>query len=463
MSFNRTGFILDNSGSNIADVYTFSDDKIGEGSYGSVKQGVHKTTKQIRAIKTIPKNSVKFIARFRQEIQLMKELEHPNIIRLYETYEDASSIYLVMELCTGGELFDRIISLGCFTVRAAAMAVKQMLSAIYYLHNHGICHRDLKPENFLLLSPEATSPLKLIDFGLSARFTADKPMSTKSGTPYYVAPEVLTGAYNERCDLWSIGVLTYVLLCGYPPFNGATDRDILTAVKAGGFSFPDEEWKGITKDAKDFISRLLEFVPSKRMTAKEALEHKWLQSLPSEETKMDPAVQARILQSLRSFRGISKLRKVALTAIAHQLLDSEIAELKNVFISLDTNGDGSLAISEIKSALEKAGIVLPSDMDELMREVDSDGSGCVDYMEFIAATMDRKLYNQREVCWRAFKMFDRDGNGTISIAEFAKVLQDDSVKKNLGEDKVAEMVKEFDLNGDGEIDFEEFMAMMQKP
>ena len=199
------------------------------------------------------------------------------------------------------------------------------------------------------------------------------------------------------------------------------------------------------------------------MTAKEALEHKWLQSLPSEETKMDPAVQARILQSLRSFRGISKLRKVALTAIAHQLLDSEIAELKNVFISLDTNGDGSLAISEIKSALEKAGIVLPSDMDELMREVDSDGSGCVDYMEFIAATMDRKLYNQREVCWRAFKMFDRDGNGTISIAEFAKVLQDDSVKKNLGEDKVAEMVKEFDLNGDGEIDFEEFMAMMQKP
>lgn len=163
MSFNRTGFVLDNSGSDITEQYQFSGDKIGEGSYGSVKKGVHKKTGQIRAIKTIPKTSVKYVAKFKQEIQIMKELEHPNIIRLYETYEDDANIYLVMELCEGGELFDRIISAGFFTEREAAVYVKQMAGALYYLHNKGVCHRDLKPENFLMLNRKPDSPIKLID------------------------------------------------------------------------------------------------------------------------------------------------------------------------------------------------------------------------------------------------------------------------------------------------------------
>lgn len=461
MSFNRTGFILDNSGSNISDVYNFSGDKIGEGSYGSVRKGVQRKTGQVRAIKIIPKTAVKYIAKFRQEIQLMKELEHPNIIRLYETYEDKENIYLVMELCSGGELFDRIITAGFFSEREAAIYVKQMLGALYYLHNKGICHRDLKPENFLMLSREADSPIKLIDFGLSGRFTPDTVMTTKSGTPYYVAPEVLNGAYNEKCDLWSIGVLCYVLLCGYPPFNGKSDKEILLGVKAGKYQFPEGEWRGVSGDAKDFVKRLLEFVPSMRMSAKEAMEHKWIQQLPSEASQIDPALQAKVLNSLRTFRGVSKLRKIALTAIAHQMLDSEIDELKKAFAAMDTNGDGSLTIAEVKSALDRSGIKLPPDLDEVIKEIDSDGSGSIDYMEFIAATLDQKIYNQREICWRAFKMFDRDGNGKISIAEFAKILKDDSVQRNFGTAKVSDMIKEFDLNGDGEIDFDEFMAMMQ--
>jgi calcium-dependent protein kinase len=367
-----------------------------------------------------------------------------------------------MEMCEGGELFDQIIAQGFFSERASAIAVKQMLSAVFYLHTRGICHRDLKPENFLLAFKDINSPLKMIDFGLSGRFAEDQPMSTKSGTPYYVAPEVLSGSYNEKCDLWSVGVLAYVLLCGYAPFNGNTDKDILQRVKIGRFGFPEAEWHGVSNDAKDFIRRLLELNPSKRMSAQEALDHRWIKSLPSEDSKIDPSLQAKILQSLRAFRGVAKLKKVALTAIAHQLLDSEIAELKNAFIAVDINGDGCLTIAEVKDALTKAEINLPPDFDALIGEIDSDGSGCIDYMEFIAATMDKRLYNQREVCWRAFRMFDRDGDGKISLAEFAKVLQDDSLKRNLGHEKMHEMIKEFDLNGDGEIDFDEFMAMMQR-
>ena len=464
MSFGRSGFILENSsGTNIRDVYEFSESNIGEGSYGSVRRGIHRKTNQVRAIKIISKNMIKLLPKFRQEIAIMKSLEHPNIVRLYETYEDVAFIYLVMELCEGGELFDQIIAQGFFTERAAAVAVKQMLSAILYLHNHGVCHRDLKPENFLLASRSIDSPLKLIDFGLSGRFTPDQPMRTKSGTPYYVAPEVLSGSYNELCDEWSVGVLAYVLLCGYPPFNGNTDQAILQRVRIGRFFFPPAEWNGVSAEGKDFISRLLELKPAKRMTAKEALDHPWIKNVPSsEDASVDPSVQERILQSLKAFRGIAKLKKIALTAIAHQLQDNEISDLKNVFTSVDVNGDGTLTVPEIRHALEKANITLPPDFDSMVAEIDSDGSGSIDYMEFIAATMDRKLYNKRELCWRAFSVFDRDGNGKISIAEFANVLQDDSLQRDIGTDKIRDMIREFDLDGDGEIDFEEFIAMMQR-
>ena len=463
MSFTRSGFILENSsGKNIKDVYDYTDQNIGEGSYGAVRKGTHRTSGQVRAIKIVSKSMIKFLPKFRQEISIMKSLDHPNIIRLYETYEDAAFIYLVMELAEGGELFDQIIDQGFFSEVAAARCVKEMISAVLYLHNHHVCHRDLKPENFLLAQRDINSPLKMIDFGLSARF-GEEPMATRSGTPYYVAPEVLRGSYDEKCDMWSIGVLTYVLLCGYPPFNGNTDQEILQRVKIARFMFPPAEWNGLSAAAKNFISRLLELNPAKRLSAQEAIEHEWIKNIPSDlDTLPNAEVQEKILQSLRSFRGIAKLKKIALTAIAHQIQDSEISDLKQVFSSVDINGDGTLTVAEIKAALVKAKVNLPSDFDSLIAEIDSDNSGEIDYLEFIAATMDRRLYNQREVCWRAFSVFDRDGNGKISIAEFSQVLQDDNIKQSIGTDRIREMVHEFDLNGDGEIDFDEFMAMMQR-
>jgi len=288
-------------------------------------------------------------------------------------------------------------------------------------------------------------------------------MTTRSGTPYYVAPEVLAGSYTELCDEWSVGVLGYVLLAGYPPFNGSTDKDILQRVRLGNVVFPPAEWNGVSTVAKNFITRLLELNPEKRMTAQEALEHTWLKNIPvSEDSKVDSSVQERILQSMKAFRGISKLKKVALTAIALQLQDSEISDLKKVFTAVDVNGDGTLTVAEIRAALDRASITLPPDFDSMVAEIDSDGSGSIDYMEFIAATMDRKVYNKRELCWRAFSVFDRDGDGRISLAEFSQVLHDDSLQRSIGTDKLREMIQEFDLNGDGEIDFDEFMAMMQR-
>ncbi|EER08814.1 Calcium-dependent protein kinase, putative, partial [Perkinsus marinus ATCC 50983] len=232
----------------------------------------------------------------------MKMLDHPNIIKLFETLRDHRNIILVMELCTGGELFDRIIEVGHFTEVQAAIVMQQILRAIYYMHENHIMHRDLKPENFLFSTKEPLekSCLKLIDFGLSTKFGKDDTMTTKAGTPYYVAPQVLGGKYNEACDLWSCGVIMYILLCGYPPFYGETDADVLTKVRLGNYTFNAADWKGVSEDAKDLIRKLLKINPKDRYTAEQALNHIWVRNKAPKAQGM-PLEGAQI-ENLKSFR-----------------------------------------------------------------------------------------------------------------------------------------------------------------
>merc|ERR1719409_1680432 len=196
------------------------------------------------AVKSISKAQQAHLERLKQETTLMKMMDHPNIVKLYESFEDNRCIYLVMELCTGGELFDRIIDAGHFTEAQAATVMQNMFRAIFYMHENHVCHRDLKPENFLFTTkdPIEKTHLKVIDFGLAVKFEIGQVLTTKAGTPYYVAPQVLAGKYDHSADLWSCGVIMYVLLCGYPPFYGETDGQILEKVRLGNFSFPKDDW-----------------------------------------------------------------------------------------------------------------------------------------------------------------------------------------------------------------------------
>merc|ERR1719356_1767290 len=236
--YSRAQFIMDNAGK-IQDFYQIEKKKLGEGSYGSVSKAKNLSTGAIRACKAISKSQMKNIDRFKQEIALMKIMDHPNIIKLYETFGDHRNIYLVMELCTGGELFDRIIEAGHFTEGQAALLMQQIIRAVYYMHQNSICHRDLKPENFLFTSKDSIekNTLKIIDFGLSCKFGPGQTLTTKAGTPYYVAPQVLDGKYDELSDIWSVGVIMFVLIAGYPPFYGDTDNEVLQKVRAGNFTF----------------------------------------------------------------------------------------------------------------------------------------------------------------------------------------------------------------------------------
>jgi calcium-dependent protein kinase len=456
----RSQFIIENKGK-LNEHYDMNTEKIGEGSYGYVCKAVDKNTKHVRAIKSISKAQMKNPERFKQEIEIMKTMTHPNIIRLFETFEDHRQIYLVMELCTGGELFDRIIDAGHFTEVQAAILMCQIIRAIFYMHENFVCHRDLKPENFIFLTkdPIETSSLKLIDFGLSTWFEEGKVLTTKAGTPYYVAPQVLAGRYDHLSDLWSCGVIMYVLLCGYPPFFGETDSDVLAKVRLGNYSFNLQDWKDISEDAKDLIRMLLKMKPSERWTAKRALGHVWiLQKAPKAK---NVALSNGMMDNLKGFRSQNKLKKAALHIIANQLDESQISTLREIFMGFDSNGDGQLTVPEMKEGIEKSGLAEIPELHAIMAEVDADGSGVIDYTEFLAAALDKRVYMKEDVCWNAFKVFDRNGDGVISKAELEEVLKDDKVESMCGQKAIADLLQDVDKNGDNFIDFDEFMGMMK--
>merc|ERR1719214_525170 len=373
-------FIIDNPGK-ITEFYDIDKKKLGEGSYGAVSKCSNKSTGVTRAVKSISKAQMKNLDRFKQEIAIMKIMDHPNMIKLYESFEDHRNIYLILELCTGGELFDRIIDSGHFTEVQAAIVMQHMFRAIFYMHENHMCHRDLKPENFLFTTKEPIEKthLKVIDFGLACKFDKDQVLTTKAGTPYYVAPQVLAGKYDHASDLWSLGVIMYVVLCGYPPFYGETDADVLAKVRLGNFSFNAADWKNVSEDAKGLIRHLLKMNPIDRYTAEQALNHVWVRNKAPKSAGV--ALQKGLVDNLKGFRSQNKLKKAALHVIASQLGESQIKALRDTFMALDGNGDGLLTVNEMKEGLAKAGLKeIPPDLQQIMEEVDSDGSRVFDYM-----------------------------------------------------------------------------------
>ena len=237
--------------------------------------------------------------------------------------------------------------------------------------------------------------------------------------------------------------------------------EILARVKTGKYTYPAAEWSGVSADAKQFIDSLLTFDPEKRVSAETAITHKWLKNQVTA-AKLDPALPNSLVASLRAFRAETKFKKVALTVIAQQLNESDIEALRHAFASIDKNGDGKLTFQEIKDGIAHFGVNIPRDIEEVLADLDTDGSGAVDYTEFIAATVDRRTYIKEDICWSAFRVFDLDGNGKISKKELQTVLSNNTLASAVSIARAEAMIKEADINGDGEIDFDEFMAMIKK-
>lgn len=306
------------------------------------------------------------------------------------------------------------------------------------------------------------SVLKLIDFGLACPFSENK-FTTLVGSAFYMAPEVIAKKYSHECDIWSIGCIVYVMLCGYPPFQGDSDSETLTLVKSGKLIFPKEEWGVISSDGKDLIKQLLSKKISDRASLNQALDHDWVKHLAPRST--GHSLADNLLKNMQSYQGHHHLKKAALHVIAANLGEKEIAVLRESFKALDDNGDGLLSTEELMNGIHTAelGGLTPEDVKRMMESVDCDASGFIDYTEFLAAALEKRLYDQESVLWEAFSVFDRDGDGKISKEELRAVLSDETLESaNIANAKELDaLLEEVDANGDGEIDFQEFVAMMR--
>jgi len=253
--------------------------KLGTGSFAVVKQATRKSDGKQFAIKVIKKSKLNAeeLAVVHDEVEIMHKVDHPNCVKLFEMFETSKKLYMVLELLTGGELFDRIVAKGSYSEKEASQLIRDIAGAIKYLHSIGVVHRDLKPENLLYLNPKPDSPIKITDFGLAKlKGTADS-MTTACGTPGYVAPEVLKNEpYDKAVDMWSLGVILYILLCGFPPFYHESTAQLYKQIKKGEYDFPDPYWTDISAEAKNLVTCLLTVNPKKRYTAEQVLAHPWI-------------------------------------------------------------------------------------------------------------------------------------------------------------------------------------------
>jgi len=436
---------------------------LGSGSFGEVRKVVDKRTGIVRAMKKLRKDSCSpsESSKLIEEINILRKLDHPNIIRVYEFFQDSTYFYIVTEFCSGGELFDRIIDLSHFSEAMAANTMKQLLSAVVYCHQHNIVHRDLKPENLLLETKDPDSQIKVIDFGTSSVFKKDHKMKKRFGTPYYIAPEVLNRSYDEKCDVWSAGVILYILLSGSPPFNGRDDSEILKAVSKGAYNFDDPIWKTVSSEAKDLINKMLTFDPKHRVTAEEALNHSWIQNMANKQDIADQSAAKNTLGKLREFTASQKLQQATIAFISSHLSSKEEKEeMKNLFQAIDEDQNGVLTRDELVKGYKRlyGEIVSEEEIEETFSKIDTDGSGQIDYSEFIAACMYQSEFINSQRLRVAFKVLDTDNSGSINAQELKKALGGNRFDDNFWEG----LISEVDLNGDGEISFQEFQAMMSK-
>ncbi|KAJ9540533.1 hypothetical protein OSB04_027039 [Centaurea solstitialis] len=434
--------------------------KLGQGQFGTTSICIDKKTGKQFACKSIAKRklvTIDDVEDVRREVEIMHHLSgHPNVISIQGAYEDAYEVHLVMELCSGGELFDRITTKGQFSEREAAALLKTIASVIEACHSLGVIHRDLKPENFLFVNRDEDSPLKAIDFGLSTFFTPGEIISELVGSPYYVAPEVLARYYGPEVDIWSAGVILYVLLSGVPPFYGETENDVFREILQGELDFTFDPWPVISGSAKELISKMLLRNVNNRITAHEILCHPWISvDGVAPDKPLDPAVLTRLTQ----FSAMNKLKKMALKVIASKLSEDEIAGLKQMFKTIDTDNSGYLTFDELKDGLKTFGADLDeSEIHDLMQAADIDNSGTIDYEEFVAATLHFTKADREDRLFDAFTYFDKDGSGYITVDELQQAC------KEFGVDDVHldEIIKDVDQNDDGRIDYGEFVAMMHK-
>lgn len=427
--------------------------EVGRGHFGHTclakgKKGELKG--QSVAVKIISKakmTSAIAIEDVRREVKILKALSgHKHMLKFYDAFEDANNVYLVMELCEGGELLDRILQRGGrYTEEDAKGIVVQILSAVAFCHLQGVVHRDLKPENFLFATKDEDAPLKVIDFGLSDFVRPDQRLNDVVGSAYYVAPEVLHRSYNVEADMWSIGVITYILLCGSRPFWARTESGIFRSVLRADPNFDDTPWPTISEEGKDFVKRLLNKDHRKRMTAAQALAHPWLR-----EKNCPIPLDILIYKLVKSYIRATPFKRAAFKALSKALTENELFYLNAQFILLEAKG-GSISLENFKVALMKNATdgMKEARVADILNMMEPLSAKKMDFEEFFAAAISvyqlEALEDWDRIAATAFEYFEQEGTRVISPEELAREM-------NLVPAAYA-LVKDWIRSSDGKLNF----------
>ncbi|XP_041020902.1 calcium-dependent protein kinase 28 isoform X1 [Juglans microcarpa x Juglans regia] len=437
---------------------------LGHGQFGYTYVATDKENGDRVAVKRIEKNKMVLpiaVEDVKREVKILQALTgHENVVQFYNAFEDDSYVYIVMELCEGGELLDRILAKkdSRYTEKDAAVVVRQMLKVAAECHLHGLVHRDMKPENFLFKSTGEDSSLKATDFGLSDFIQPGKKFQDIVGSAYYVAPEVLKRKSGPESDVWSIGVITYILLCGRRPFWDKTEDGIFKEVLRKKPDFRRKPWLSISNSAKDFVKKLLVKDPRARLTAAQALSHPWVREGGD---ASEIPVDISVLSNMRQFVKYNRLKQFALRALASTLDEEELADLKDQFAAIDVDKNGSISLEEMRQALAKD---LPwklkdSRVLEILQAIDSNTDGLVDFTEFVAATLhvdqmeehDSEKWQERSRA--AFEKFDIDKDGFITPEE---------LRLHTGlRGSIDPLLEETDIDKDGKISLLEFRRLLK--
>lgn len=477
-----------------ASLYTLGQ-VIGTGHYARVQIATSVKDGNKYAVKIIKKQDGKEalllqLQNIVKEVAIMRLLaDHPNTVQLHQVLQDAKSFYLVMEYCNGGEIFDQIIRSGYMSEKVAAEKAGQLLSFLAHAHSKHVIHRDIKPENLLLFHPDGAPDgpegliLKVVDYGCSTFCVPGKRLCKKFGTPYYVAPEVLWRDYDLQADVWSAGVVLFILLCGRPPFNGRSDDEIVSRVRTGHYRMLPDDWRHVSLSAQELVKEMLKLDATARPTAEQLLKHHWFADAAegrltladgSELESAAPSTMVNVVARLEAFAGMSRMKRLALVVLCHTVTDKHLTRLKEAFSELDKDGDGHLTPGELHAALRntgalaKAGLAAEIDphvLEGLIAASDLYGEGYVDMDEFLAAMVANSSYSKtKDALRRSFDALDQDHDGFITSADLVNLQQQllgqHHMTKELAEDMMSEVSTCISDTHDGKMDFEEFVHMM---
>ena len=461
--------IISRAGGNIDDIYEKLK-LLGEGSYGKVWLVKHKMLQKLFALKIIKrKNDIYFNNKVQKEIQILKKLDHPFILKIIEFHSTSSEYHIITDYCQNGELYTEINNKGKFTEREASFIIYQILLAIRYCHKMGIVHRDIKPENIMIEKKESNGLLrvKLIDFGVAKIFSLNVNHKTIAGSSIYMAPEVLRANYNESSDLWSIGVILYILLIGQPPFFGKSENEISQAIKKGKYDISNSQYISLSQNAKDLIAKLLKINPQERITALEALNHPWFNT--PDIANINYLEQAKIIElllNLDKYKSYNIIKCAILAYLVHINSDiKEYIEAGKLFNSLDMDHDGKLDKTELINGFMKYLNLSQSDainkINDIFINIDSDKNGLISSEEFIRGCISPDIFYSTNYLKVAFDYFDKNRDGNVSINEMEEIFGQNSKLGPQAKMKLESLFNQIDINKDGFISFDEFCDVIK--